>query len=113
MADGEWKNPHHVVCINCSWETAHVFCPDCEQAGWFASNDISNHPLYWVCSECGTKWDLPGDFYDHSYRLKLVSLDPFSEAKKIIDLMLFIIAVIFCLYMIYWAFNEFVLSGKW
>ena len=113
IANDEWKNPHFVICSNCSWETAHVYCPECDQAGWLVSNDISSHPLFWVCRVCETQWDLPGDFYDQTHRLKLVAPDFSSEVNKFLELILFIIAVVFSLYMIYWAFNEFVLSGKW
>jgi hypothetical protein len=113
LADDEWENPHYVVCVNCSWETAHVYCPECEQAGWLASNDINAHPMFWVCTFCGTQRDLPEDFYDHEHRLVLVAPGPGIEIKKILELIAFIITVIFCLFMISWAFNEFVLSGKW
>lgn len=46
-----------------------VWCPKCEIGGQFV-NSIEEQPNYWVCPECGTRYELPEDFYSQYIPLR-------------------------------------------
>lgn len=75
-----FEDPVFVVCGNCGEETAEVWCPQCQMGGQYIRN-IKKRPTSWNCSDCGTVYRLPNDFYDKPVRMSILTADQQSKLK--------------------------------
>ena len=57
-----------VICENCGYETADVWCPKCGMGGEYIRN-VEDRPKSWACPKCRTRYRLPVDFYEHPVSL--------------------------------------------
>ena len=60
------KKPVYVVCSNCSNGDAYVWCEKCGIGGQISITDFNSRPTEWVCRFCGSKYQLPPNFYEAS-----------------------------------------------
>jgi len=107
----EWEKSFYVVCEECGWQTAYVNCPKCEIGGWLATNDFSKHHLFWKCSECYSKWDLPATFYEKAHKLKLLGSKATRQSERVMGRIALGLFALIILTIIGWAIYEFVLKG--
>jgi len=58
------EEPVFVVCSNCGYEDAYVWCEKCGVGGQISITDFNSRPMEWVCRFCGSKYQLPPNFYE-------------------------------------------------
>lgn len=75
VQDAELGKSLYVVCQNCGWETAQVWCPKCEMGGQYVDN-VEKHPDSWICDGCDTEYLLPPDLYDFSKPMLSIATGP-------------------------------------
>lgn len=53
-----------IVCAKCNTLSAYHWCAKCGFGGQIAEKTSEKEPLYWVCQQCKTIYELPEGFYD-------------------------------------------------
>lgn len=76
--------PCLVMCDHCGGETSNVWCPKCRMGGAFVRN-ISQHPSYWICTNCQTKYQLANAFYENPIKLYFDEELPVDVRQRIKD----------------------------
>ncbi|MFL7792465.1 MAG: hypothetical protein AB8I69_10025 [Anaerolineae bacterium] len=85
-----YLEPHFVVCQNCGWEAAAVWCPKCEMG---IQLNVEQRSSSWVCPDCGTEYHFPTGFYDQPNAFSLVEQQQ-STGFCVVFLWLSIVAII-------------------
>ena len=80
------ERPVFVICSNCGYGDAYVWCEECGVGGQISITDFNTRPMDWVCQFCGSKYHLPQNFYERpiiftpeAFSTKPLRLLPFNK----------------------------------
>jgi hypothetical protein len=61
---GNGDKPEFVICGNCNYPSAYIWCNICGMGGQLAENSFHEYPQKWQCSGCKNEYQIFDTFYN-------------------------------------------------